>query len=136
MSWEHGGWGEKCQKHKKGKCSRRGKLQERTLGRGLRMPIPSDLQVTFFFKFICSPQTCEADILYFTDEEMETRRVNLSKTVMVETAHLAWEIYSINCYAMRKCREAKWRRNPPQQRKIRKVYRKDHSPELFFFITI
>lgn len=90
MSWEHGGWGERCQKHKKGKCSRRGELQEeRTLGRGLRMPIPSDLQVTFFFKFICSPQTREADILYFTDEEMETRRVNLPKIVMVETAHLA-----------------------------------------------
>jgi len=54
-------------------------------------------------------------------------------TCPVETARLAWEIYSINCYTMRKCREEKWRRNPPQQRKIRKVYQKEHSPELFFF---
>lgn len=41
------------------------------------MPIPSDLQVTFSFTFISSPQTYEADILYFTNEEMETQRVNL-----------------------------------------------------------
>lgn len=64
---------------------------------------------------------------------METWRVNLPRIVMVETARLAWEIYSINCYTIRKYREAKWRRNPPQQRKIRKVYQKEHSPELFFF---
>ena len=52
------------------------------------MPIPSDLQVTFSFTCISSPQTCETDILYFTDEEMETQKVNLPKIVMVETARL------------------------------------------------
>lgn len=60
---------------------------------GLSMPILSDLQVISSFKvkfkFISSPRTCEVDIIYFTGEEMEAQRGNLSKLVMVEAAHLA-----------------------------------------------
>lgn len=63
-------------------------------GQGAQDAYSSDLQVTFSFTFISSPQTCEADSLYFTDEEMGTQRVNLLGIVMVETACLKPEIYN------------------------------------------
>lgn len=129
MNWEHGGWGEKCQKQKR----------ERALWENYE----DSEHLVFWMPVRCSTVFQEIYKLfphftfttnlwgrYYLVHRWRNRgtKSNLPKLAIVEIARQAWEMCIINYYAM-----GKWGRNPPQQRKIRKVYQKDHCPELLFF---
>lgn len=135
MSWKYGGWGEKCQKWRKGEglCGRRMRTASifGVLDAGLYAWQYSKWFASYFLIW-APPQACEVDIIYCTDKEREAQKSDLPKLVMVETASLVWEIHTINSYAVGKCR-SKVKTKSTTVKKNKESLSKDHSPGLFFF---